>query len=292
MVRALILWTGITLAVIMDVSAQRKVKIPFIKVPDIKYATYPKTNPILTSIDVYLPRMGSNSPVIMYIHGGSWSEGDKAELHYKAGYFTEKGYVFVSINYRLSPVVKHPVHVQDVANAITWFFNNAKHYSSDSKRIYLMGHSSGAHLVALLSVDDSFLTKAGGSIDMIKGVILIDGIGYDLPLLMDNTTGKTKEVYANAIGDSRREWEDASPINFIREDVRIPPMLIMYAGDRPTSAIEAKKISERLMSVKSPCRIYGYPKKTHVTLNREIGKADDKSTEDIMRFLQEKFPSN
>ena len=287
--RALILWTGITLAVIMDASAQRKVKIPFIKVPDIKYATYPKTNPALNAMDIYLPRMGSNSPVIIYIHGGEWSEGDKADLHYKAGYFTEKGYVFVSVNYRLSPDVQHPVHVQDVANAISWFFENSKHYSSDPKRIYLMGYSSGAHLAALLSVDDKYLSKAGGSIDMLKGVILIDGIGYDIPLLMDNTTGRTKETYANALGDGRGKWEDASPINLIKENVRIPPMLILYGGDSDVIGIEAKRLAERLAGVNSPYRIYQYPKKSHVTLNRDIGKADDKTTEDIMRFLQEKF---
>jgi acetyl esterase/lipase len=288
-VRALILWTGITLAVILDASAQRKVKIPFIKVPDIKYATYPKTNPALNAMDVYLPRMGSNSPVIIYVHGGAWSEGDKADLDYKAGYFTEKGYVFVSVNYRLSPDVEHPVHVQDVANAISWFFTNSKHYSSDSKRIYLMGYSSGAHIAALLSVDDKYLKKAGASIDMIKGVVLINGIGYDIPLLMDNTTGRTKEIYANALGNGRGGWEEASPINFIEEEERIPPMLILYGGDNDVIGIEAKRLAERLQGVNSPFRIYQYPKKSHVTLNRDIGKAEDKATDDIMKFLQEKF---
>lgn len=287
--RALILWTGITLAVILDASAQRKVKIPFIKVPDIKYATYPQTNPALNAMDVYLPRMGSNSPVIIYVHGGSWTEGDKAELNYKAGYFTEKGYVFVSVNYRLSPEVEHPVHVQDVANAISWFYSNAKYYSSDPKRFYVMGHSAGAHIAALLSLDEKYLAKAGTSVDIIKGLILIDGIGYDVPLLMENTSGRLKETFANALGDSRGEWEDASPINYIRENIRIPPMMIMYGGDREIAGIEARRLAERLQGVKSPCKIYSYPKKTHVTLNREIGKAEDNTNEDIMKFLQEKF---
>lgn len=287
--RALILCSVILLVTIVDSAAQRKVKIPFIKVPDIKYATYPKTNPILNSLDVYLPRMGSNSPVIIYVHGGGWTEGDKADLNYKAGYFTEKGYVFVSVNYRLSPGVEHPVHVQDVANAISWFYSNAKYYSSDPKRIYVMGHSAGAHLAALLSLDESYLAKAGTSIDIIKGLILIDGIGYDIPLLMDNTTGRQKETFANALGDSRGKWQDASPINYIRENVRIPPMMIMYGGDREIAGIEARRLAERLEGVKSPYKIYSYPKKTHVTLNREIGKAEDATTEDIMKFFQEKF---
>ena len=291
--RALILWTGIILTFVNGTSAQRKVKIPFIKIPDVKYATIPKTNPALNAMDIYLPRMGSNSPVVIWIHAGDWSDGDKDDLFYKAGFFTEKGYVFVSVNYRLSPEVKHPVHVQDVANAISWFVTNSKHYSSDPKRIYLMGHSSGAHIAALLSVDESYMKKSGGSIDMIKGVILVDGLGYDMPLLMDNTSGRAKEKYANAIGDSRGSWEDASPFNFIKENVRIPPILILYSGDgTDITGIEAKRLAERLQGVRSPYRIYQYPKKNNVSLNRDIGKAEDKSNDDILKFLLEKFATN
>jgi hypothetical protein len=110
---------------------------------------------------------------------------------------------------------------------------------------------------------------------------------------MDNTTGREKGTFADALGNGRGGWEDASPINFIKENQRIPPILILYGGNsNEIIGIEAKRFAERLEGIKSPFRIYQYPKKSHVTLNRDIGKAEDKTTEDIMKFLQEKFVTN
>src|SRR5688572_1526679 len=143
-----------------NVFPQRREDASFIKVSDIKYASYPKTDPSLNTLNVYMPKRGSNSPILIWIHGGSWSQGDKEEVQSKAEYFTSKGYIFVSVNYRLSPKVKHPVHVQDVANAIMWVYKNAKHYSADQRKIFLMGHSAGAHLAALVSIDGGYLRSA------------------------------------------------------------------------------------------------------------------------------------
>src|SRR5689334_12854170 len=92
----------------------QKHKTSYILVPNIKYATYPNTPAKLNMLDVYMPKKGSNSPVIIWVHGGALAYGDKEYVQAKAEYFTKKGYVFVSINYRLSPKVVHPVHVQDV----------------------------------------------------------------------------------------------------------------------------------------------------------------------------------
>lgn len=269
--------------------AQRREDASFIKVSEIKYASYPDTDPSLNSLNVYMPKRGSNSPVLIWIHGGSWSYGDKEEVMSKAEYFTSKGFVFVSVNYRLSPKVKHPVHVQDVANAIMWVYQNAKHYSADPRKIFLMGHSAGAHLAALVSINEEFIKAAGGSADILKGIVLIDGMGYDIPTAMTDASNQLKSWYAQAFGNSRWEWGQASPVNFVNANDHIPPTMIIHSGEREVAEIEAKILYGKLIDVKALCRIFHYPKKSQTSLNKELGKPDDKPTEEILRFLQEQI---
>lgn len=207
----------------------------------------------------------------------------------KAEYFTSKGYVFVSVNYRLSPKVKHPVHVQDVANAIMWVYQNAKHYSADQRKIFIMGHSAGAHLAALVSINNEYIKSAGGSPDMIKGMVLIDGMGYDIPAAMADGGNQLKGWLTQAFGNSRWEWGQGSPANFVNANEQIPPTLILYSGEREMSEVESKILYAKLIDVKVPCKIFNYPKKSQASLNKDLGKPDDKATEDVLRFLQERI---
>jgi arylformamidase len=273
----------------LSLCGQKKDKNSYIKVSNITYASLPKTNAALNAMDIYMPKKGSNSPVVLWIHGGAWSTGDKEEVHYKAEYFTSKGYVFISINYRLSPQVQHPVHVQDVANAIVWLHNNAKHYSANASRIFLMGHSAGAHIAALVTLDERYLKTAGGMPEIIQGVVLLEGAGYDIPSLMERSDKRLQSWYIQAFGNSAWGWSQASPTNFVSSSQYIPPMFIAHAGDRDLSAFEAKKLYERLNESNAPCKLVSYPKKSHATLVRDIGVEKDKPTEDITRFLQEKL---
>lgn len=102
---------------------------------------------------------------MIYIHGGYWRSGDKNSIGSKAKLFTDSGYVFVSINYQLSPdpidtlsatAVRFPVHPQDCAGAVKWVFDNISTYSGDTSKVSLIGHSAGAHLVLLLSTNHVF----------------------------------------------------------------------------------------------------------------------------------------
>jgi arylformamidase len=268
---------------------QRREDASFIKVADIKYASYPNTDPTLNMLNVYMPKRGSNSPILIWIHGGSWSYGDKEDVQSKAEYFTSKGYVLVSVNYRLSPKVKHPVHVQDVANAIMWVHTNAKHYSADNRKIFLMGHSAGAHLAALASIDEKYLKAADGSSKIIQGMVLVDGMGYDIAAIMGDASNQLKGWFVQAFGNSPWDWSQGSPTNFINTNDHIPPTLIIHSGERELSEIEAKILYGKLMDVKVNCKIIHYPKKSPSSLNKELGKQDDKATEDVLRFLQERI---
>src|SRR4051812_2595987 len=114
---------------------------------DIPYAL-PKNERQL--LDVYSPPDKSNAPVVVWVHGGGWMQGSKKEVDHKPAAFVEKGFVFVPMNYRFVPVVAMDAIVRDVAKSVGWVHANIRRYGGDPTRIFLMGHSAGAQLAALL----------------------------------------------------------------------------------------------------------------------------------------------
>jgi acetyl esterase/lipase len=123
---------------------------------NIPYIVIAGVDPNLLSLDVYAPAKAKDLPVVLMIHGGGWANGDKANRDVgtnKARYFTAQGYVYVSINYRLSPAVQHPTHIEDVASAVSWVLENIATYGGDPARLTLMGHSAGAHLLLVSAPD-------------------------------------------------------------------------------------------------------------------------------------------
>lgn len=267
--------------------AQKKDETSFLRVMNVRYATHTKSDAKLNMLNVYMPKKGSNSPLVVWVHGGSWAFGDKDNVNHKAEYFTARGYVFVSINYRLSPDVKHPINAQDVADALVWLHNNARHYSADPAKIFMIGHSTGAHLAALVSIDEKYLKKSGGSLTILDGVVLLDGTGYDISLLMKNSSNKMREWYSDSFGKTKKDWDKASPVNFIKPENNIPPFLIAYLDEEEPSKKQATLLAKKLSEASVENKVFHYKKKSTSSINKELGKETDKPTEDVYRFLQE-----
>jgi arylformamidase len=142
------------------------------------------------TLDVYTPAEGKNRPVVVWIHGGGWHSGNKKDVKQKPQAFTDKSFVFVSINYRLqvwtdphlSPGVTIKQIAEDVARAIRWTHDHAGDYGGDPNTIFVMGHSAGAQLAALVCTDDRYLKAENLSLSIIKGCVPVDGDTYDLPM--------------------------------------------------------------------------------------------------------------
>ena len=134
----------------------------------------------LQKLDIYLPENKKFSPVLVFIHGGGWRGGDKKNHEKKGEFFTKRGYVFISINYRLPPKAKHPLQIEDVASALNWIQENISQFKGKPDEIYILGHSAGAYLTALISTDEQHLNEHELGLDIIKGAMLIDSATYDL----------------------------------------------------------------------------------------------------------------
>jgi pimeloyl-ACP methyl ester carboxylesterase len=207
----------------------------------IQYDNISGVNPNLFSLDVYEPNSPPGlKPVMVYIHGGSWNAGDKAwYVSDMAKLFTDSGYVFVSINYRLSPnppdtlsptVVRFPVHPRDCAKAFQWVVNNIHQYSGDTSRISLMGHSAGAHLTLLLSTNQSFLSQFSISPQKVKCACSLDAGVFDVEeeLQQAGSFIPRREPLINAFGNNTSLYDDASPQYHIQAGKYLPRLHLVH----------------------------------------------------------------
>src|SRR5205085_1089386 len=99
-------------------------------------------------LDIYAPKGAKNLPVVFWIHGGGWQAGNKSDVQEKPRVFVERGFVFVSTNYRLLPTFDMETIVRDVAKSLGWVHAHIADYGADQQRIFVMGHSAGAQLAA------------------------------------------------------------------------------------------------------------------------------------------------
>lgn len=243
-----------------------------------------KTGSPLNRLDVYAPPADVNHPVLVWVHGGGWTRGDKAQVGAKPERFTREGYVFVSVNYRLSPTVTHPAHVQDIAAAVAWVHGNIKNHGGDPNRIFLAGHSAGAHLVALAATDERYLKEVGVSLTVIKGCIPLDGGAYNLSGQADETDMRSA-MLQNAFGNDPVVWKAASPVLHVSAGKGIPPFLLIHAGNRALSQAQAAELADALTKAGIAAERRHAPDKNHASLNQELGIPGDAPTQWMLDFM-------
>jgi arylformamidase len=283
---AVILSAGVTLAASDDNLTVNR---------GVQYDHVAGVDPNLLSLDIYAPKKGTAAtgdlhPVVVMIHGGAWQIGDKANPDigsHKAATFVSNGFVYVAINYRLSPSVRYTTQAGDVAKALAWVVQNIGRYSGDLRRIYIMGHSAGAHLAALVATDESYLGREGLSLKTISGVVLLDTGAYDIPWVMQHIRGRGQDLFDAAFGDDPKGWANASPIDHISAGKGIPPMLVLYAN-RPRSADVSRRFAQALKGAGVAAAAVEVQGKNHQAMNRDVDNPNDAETRIILDFLRGK----
>lgn len=255
-----------------------------------RYASSPGVDPDLQSLDLY-GAPGQGRPIVAFIHGGGWRIGDKALAGAgaeKARAFTERGYLYASLNYRLSPAVTHPAHVEDVAAALAWLFDNAAAQGGDPRRIVVMGHSAGAHLAALVATDPRRLGAHERKPRDLAGAILLDGAGYDVTTqapAVQARRGFLGDMYEGAFGTDPAVWRDASPVWQVTAASPPPPFLILHTP-RPDATRQSEALGQAIRRAGGEATVTLCRNKTHASINREIGKPGDEPTAAIFAALR------
>jgi arylformamidase len=246
-------------------------------------------------LDIYAPEKAKNLPVIFWIHGGGWQGGDKSAVHLKPKAFVDKGYVFVSTNYRLLPSVDMETIVRDVAKSFRWVNDHIAEYGGDPKRVIVTGHSAGAQLAALICTDERYLKAEGLSLVTIKGCIPVDGDTYDVPMMIEAGAANRKAKgepdpkfgHYEKFGSDPVKHRDFSAVNHIARDKGISPFLILYVADHPDTTAQAKRLGAVLNEAGIPAKLSGAKDSEHSKINQNLGLADDRSTKAMFEFVGE-----
>lgn len=188
-------------------------------------------------LDLYVPgeERSALRPGIVFIHGGGWSGGDKSEFADKAREMAGRGYVAVSVNYRLAPKHRFPAAVEDVQRAVRWLKSRAAELRLDPDRLASMGASAGGHLAAMLGVSTA-PEKASGAQDGRPPVRCVVDYYGRMDLNLEPATAAGFTDYRPAfIGKSKAEapekWAEASPMNHV--DSRTVPFLMVHGARDP-----------------------------------------------------------
>lgn len=189
---------------------------PFERTANLAYGPEPRQR-----LDIYVPDAPpkDSRAVIVFIHGGSWNSGSKDQYRFVGSSLAERGFIAVLPSYRLNPAVRFPDFVADAAAAVAWTLRNIASYGGDPRRVFVMGHSAGAHIALLLTLDRRYLAAVSASPDDLRGVIGLSG-PYDFKIDSD----LLRSVFGSA-----PDMQQTQPVYFARGDA--PPMLLIHGTD-------------------------------------------------------------
>ena len=189
---------------------------------DVAYGEHAKQK-----LDLTVPKGASGFPTVLFIHGGAWREGDRRLYGNLGRRFAEAGVGLAATSYRLSPEVKHPEHAKDVARAFAWLHANIAAHGGSPDRLYVMGHSAGGHLAALLALDPAYLDDLKVPRGAVKGAIPMSGV-YLVTALPADTKGLLK-ILPDAFGSDRDVCREASPVTHVKNAAC--PFLVLTETD-------------------------------------------------------------
>jgi acetyl esterase/lipase len=291
------------------------------EVRDIAYRSDPGADAVRHRLDLFYPKGKKDFPVVVVVHGGAWIIGDNrcCGLMTSVGHFlASRGVGAVLPNYRLSPWVRHPEHIKDVARAVAWVREHVGEYGGNPERLCLAGHSAGGHLVALLAMDETYLQAEGLKPSDIKGVIAVSGIyripsqemlrsldGPDaspirldqlFPLRGDNSRthrfpipglSAALDVFGPVFGDDPKDRIRASPLTHVRAGA--PPFLIMTAEtDLPTLAGTADELHQALLKAGCEVRRLKVDNRNHSSVFFSAIRPEEPAARAMLELIQRK----
>lgn len=218
------------------------------KAINLSYGDHPRQR-----MDIYSPAGASEAPVVVFFYGGSWREGSKDLYEFVAQALTSRGFVAVVPDYRVYPDVQFPAFVEDAAGAVAQARQVVHRYGGDPDKLFIMGHSAGAHLAAMLATDGRYLQAVGGSRAWLRGFIGLSG-PYDFTPIKDSQI--------RAVFGPESEHEKAQPVNYV--DGQVPPTLLLHGeNDTVVYANNSRDLAQRIAEEGGRPTLVIYPKMSH-----------------------------
>ena len=226
-------------------------------------------------LDVYAPPAATAAPVILFLHGGGWNSGSKDEYRFIGATFAKQGWVTVVPDYRLYPKVRFPAFVEDAAAALAWTRAHAAEHGGDPERIFLVGHSAGAHIAMMLALDRTFLAAQP---PWLKGVIGLAGPYDFLPFT---------RPYMNDVFGPPERFASSQPINFARADA--PPLLLIHGlADTTVRPRNSRNLAARISALGGSAELRLYEGVDHGDILAALslpGRRRAPTLADIVRFV-------
>lgn len=197
------------------------------------------------ALDVHRPAPSAAlPPVVVFLHGGSWRHGDREGYRFVGQRLARAGALVLVPDYRKAPGHAFPDFMYDTARAVAWARDNAARLGGDPSRVFVMGHSAGAHMVALLATDGRYLASVAMAPRDLAGVVAVSGPYDFLPL----TDPELREVFG-----AEADWPRSQPVNFADGDE--PPFLLLHGSkDRIVWALNSERLQAKLQAAGSSAR--------------------------------------
>ncbi|WNJ99507.1 alpha/beta hydrolase [Thalassospiraceae bacterium LMO-JJ14] len=184
--------------------------------PALAYGPHPRQQ-----LDLYRPEgMSGPLPVILFLYGGSWKEGDRADYAFAGRTLARAGFLVAVADYRVYPEIAFPAFVTDTAKAVRWLSEHAGEHAGMTDRIHLVGHSAGAHIAAMTALDRRFLEAEGVHHDILGRWVGLAGPYAFYP---------SKTAAVSAVFEHLDDEDAARPITFV--DEKSPPALLLHGAD-------------------------------------------------------------
>ena len=251
------------------------------KITDIQYVEKSKALvENLPKLNVFKTRRSKNNPVVIFIHGGYWTEGKKGIYGFLGRNFAKKDVVTVIPNYTLSPNGNYDTMAKEVAVVIKWTIKNIKKYNGNPNEIFLMGHSAGGHLIALVGTNPKYLENT----NVIKGIILNDAAGLDMNSYLEKNPPTAQYNYDITWTKNPKNWKDASPIYFLSE--KTPPIFMITGSKTYPSILSQNKDFLKKLNEFQPSVKIDYQDKKHIPMMSQFFFSWNDNYKNIIDFIE------
>ena len=236
-------------------------------------------------LDVYKPKTKSEKKdILVFIHGGNWSNGSKKLYRFFGRGMARKGILTVVIDFRQYPSATYSGMAMDAAEAVAWIRQHAAEYGGDPEKIFVAGHSAGAHLAALISTDNSYFDSLEIK-SPVKGCILIDPFGLDMYTYLKKEEPYKYDVYRTVFTKDSVQWKRGSPVNHLHPGM--PPFMLFRGGRTYPNIVEGTdRFAEALKKYQPDASVIVVPRKRHAGMIFSYTNPRKKAYGQILEFMR------